>query len=419
MAAKLEKTKTPGIFKRGSRYVFIYRSNGKQKWESARTLEGARRAKAARVTDVGRGEFEERSRLPLREYAEAWIERYLGRGRGGFREGTRDEYRRQLEQYVYPYFAGAKLTEVTPGRVAEFVAWLCDEKAQGRRVADARRKAEAEKRGVPLSEVEREKDPRLALSDATIRNILAPLRACLASAVREGLIRSNPARDVDLPHRPTAEESEEEQVNAMTADELATLLALIPDRHRLLFRLLAATGLRISEAVALQWRHLELDGSSPHVKVRRALVKGRMGPPKSRHGRRQVPLDHELVKALRKAHKDTDWPGEEDLVFPAGNGKPLSQPNLYRDALKGPREEANLTWVGFHTFRHTCASMLFAEGRNAVQVQRWLGHHSPAFTLARYVHLLDGDLGEPLTLASPRGVSKTVSTPARSALPTG
>ena len=59
--------------------------------------------------------------------------------------------------------------------------------------------------------------------------------------------------------------------------------------------------------------------------------------------------------------------------------------------------------------------MLFAQGRNAVQVQRWLGHHSPAFTLATYVHLLDGDLGEPLSVgASPRGVSKTVSTPSES-----
>ncbi len=49
--------------------------------------------------------------------------------------------------------------------------------------------------------------------------------------------------------------------------------------------------------------------------------------------------------------------------------------------------------VGFHAYRHTCASILFAEDRNAVQVQRWLGHHSTAFTLATYVHLLDGDPG--------------------------
>jgi integrase len=123
-----------------------------------------------------------------------------------------------------------------------------------------------------------------------------------------------------------------------------------------------------------------------------------MGPPKSRHGRREVPLDAELVLDLRAARRDSEWPGEDDLVFPAVNGEALIQSNLYRDALKTPREDADLTWVGFHTFRHTCASMLFSQGRNAVQVQRWLGHHSPAFTLATYVHLLDGDVGEPLTI---------------------
>jgi hypothetical protein len=78
MAAKMEKTKSPGIFKRGGRYVFSYRVGGVQKWESCRTLDEARRAKPARLTDIGRGEFEERSRVTLREYAEAWIERYLG-----------------------------------------------------------------------------------------------------------------------------------------------------------------------------------------------------------------------------------------------------------------------------------------------------------------------------------------------------
>ena len=389
MAAKLEKTRTPGIFKRGSRYVFSYRVEGKQRWESCRTLDDARRAKSARATDIGRGEFEERPRVTLRDYAEAWVERYLGRGRGGFREGTRDEYRRQLDQYVLPQLGALKLTEITPSRVAGFIGWLCEQT-----------------RPAPTKE---DKDRRVALSDATVRNIMAPLRACLASAVREGLIRSNPARDADLPHRPTAEESEEEQVKAMSTEELITLLALIPDRHRLLFRVLAATGMRISEAIALQWRHVTLDGSSPHVRIRRALVKGRMGPPKSKYGKRLIPIDHELVIALREHRKGSEWPGEDDLVFPAGNGSPLNPANLYRDALKGPREEACLEWVGFHTFRHTCATMLFAQGRNAVQVQRWLGHHSPAFTLATYVGLLDGDLGEPLTIA--QGVNKVQTCP--------
>lgn len=105
MAAKLEKTRTPGIFKRGSRYVFSYRANGKQRWESCRTLDEARRAKAARTTDIGRGEFEERARITLHEYAREWVERYQGTGRRGFREETRTEYRTLLNRFALRYFS--------------------------------------------------------------------------------------------------------------------------------------------------------------------------------------------------------------------------------------------------------------------------------------------------------------------------
>ncbi len=232
-----------------------------------------------------------------------------------------------------------------------------------------------------------------------MRNIVTPLRACLATAVREGMIRNNPARDVDLPHQPTAEDVEDEEAKAMGRDELARLLTLLPERWRLFFWFLAATGLRISEAIALQWHHVQLDGPNPHVKIRRGLVKGRIGPPKSRHGRRDVPIDPALVRALRKHHQETEWSGDAHPLFAAINGSPLMPGNVYRRVLQPAREAASLPWVGFHAFRHTCATLLFAEGRNAVQVQRWLGHHSAAFTLATYVHLLDGDLGGPLSLS--------------------
>lgn len=52
-----------------------------------------------------------------------------------------------------------------------------------------------------------------------------------------------------------------------------------------------------------------------------------------------------------------------------------------------------LEWVGFHTFRHTCASLLFEGGKNIRQVADWLGHSDPSFTLKTYVHLMDGGLG--------------------------
>jgi integrase len=49
------------------------------------------------------------------------------------------------------------------------------------------------------------------------------------------------------------------------------------------------------------------------------------------------------------------------------------------------------------------AELVVERGANAVQVQRWLGHHSAAFTLATYVHLLDSGVGEPLDLSAELG----------------
>jgi integrase len=161
----------------------------------------------------------------------------------------------------------------------------------------------------------------------------------------------------------------------------------------------------VSEVIALEWRHVQLDGSTPHVKVRQACVKGRIGPPKSRTGRRNVPISFPLVRALRKHRASSAWHRDHEPVFPTTTGTMLLPGNVFRRVLKPAAEEASVPWMGFHTLRHTCASLLFADGRNAVQVQRWLGHHSPAFTLATYVHLLDGNIGAPLDL-SPQGVNR-------------
>lgn len=234
------------------------------------------------------------------------------------------------------------------------------------------------------------------LSDAAIRSIVNPVRACLATAVEDGLLRHNPAIRPHFPHRPRPDADGEREVRALSREQLRDLLALVHPRHRLMFRLLAATGLRSSELFALRWSDLRLDGAHPHVRVRRAFVKGRFEPPKSRHGKREVPLDATLVSDLRRARTETEWPGDSDLVFPSTAGTPLAYSNVLRRVLRPVAEEVGVPWAGFHAFRHTCASLLFARGANVKQVQRWLGHHSASFTLDTYVHLLSERLDAPL-----------------------
>jgi integrase len=76
--------------------------------------------------------------------------------------------------------------------------------------------------------------------------------------------------------------------------------------------------------------------------------------------------------------------------------------NLFHRTLKPAAQGAGAAWAGFHAFRHYCASALIADGRNIVQVSRWLGHHSPSFTLDVYAHLMDDGVGAALELRTKR-----------------
>lgn len=396
MAAKLEKTRHRGIYKRGSRYVVRYRANGAQRQESARTLDEALRLKRARETDRDRGEFEAQSRTPFREYAEEWIERYQGTGRRGFTDATRDDYRRDLKHYALPYLderLGRTVSSLNARDIANWIGWLCDADEQGRR-RDDRRKRQAEEAG---RKIPKPGGP-VSLSDATVRRIVSPVRACLATAKREGLVRHNAADGAVLPVRQQAVDGAPEPAKALTRAQLAVFLDLVPAQHRLMFRFMAATGVRWSEFAALRWCDLRLNGSEPCVRVTRAIVRGKVKPPKSKHGRRDIPLDASLVNELRQMRKLSEWSDDDCLVFAARNGEALRQENVRRRILRPAAEEADLSWIGFHTFRHTCASLLFAADRNPKQVQRWLGHHAASFTLDTYTHLLDDGVGTGLGL---------------------
>ena len=181
MSTPMVKTKTPGIYKRGipvrlrlprrrEAAVGVGAHAGRCAPAEAKPLDGRRSRRA-------RGALPDHAARVRRE----WIGRYQGTGRRGFREETRDEYRGLLDRYALRYFPDAcKLTEVTPKKVAGFIGWLCDPTERARQLADK-----------------------------TVRNALSPLRAALATARREGLIRHNPVPDVALPHRARIEEDDE------------------------------------------------------------------------------------------------------------------------------------------------------------------------------------------------------------------
>jgi integrase len=365
MTLKLETTSVPGIYKRGGKYVVRYRAGGRRYAETVATMAEARRMKRERERSKDRGEFElvAASRRPFAEYARDWIDSYQGNGRHGFTDETREDYRRDLER-VLAHFerSGRSVAGVGPADIDGLIAWLCDEEKQGQR-----------------------------LSDATIRRILAPLRACFSTARRHGLIRSNPVDGAKVPHRPEIQD-EEPRARTLSREQLDTVMRVVHPDHRVMVRLVAATGLRWGEAAALRRSDLILDGSNPRVRVRRTVTKGgRFKPPKSRHGRRDVPLSRALVGDLRRHLANLPGGDPDGVAFPSKRGTPLAYPNMLRRRLRPAVEEAGAPWAAYHSLRHTFASLHLARGTNIVQLSRLLGHHSPDFTLRRYAHLIPGD----------------------------
>ena len=222
-----------------------------------------------------------------------------------------------------------------------------------------------------------------------------------ATAVEDGVVRANPIQGVRVPAA-SDQADDESEAKVLTRAELALVLAALPERWRLFFEFLTHTGLRISEAIGLTWEHIEL-GRRPRVLVREQVYNGKRRRLKTRQGRREIRLSPAMAERLR-AHRRDAYSGDRAPVFATGTGTELSRPNLARRVLKPAAKAAGLTveregervpWVSFHTFRHTCASLLFESGRNVKQVAEWLGHADPAYTLRRYVHLLDDGIGDP------------------------
>jgi len=353
----LKRTGTPGVYRRGNSYVVVFRDrSGKQRKRAARTLAEARKLKASLTTDVARGEYRTVSNVTFADYWQQWIDSYSGRTARGFRENTRAEYRRDLEREAAPYFGRMRLAEIEPQHIKR---WLSSLAARG-------------------------------LAQATVRSTFAPVRAMLADAAEEGTIRHNPAAGVRIPS--TARATEQKR-KSLTDDEVDRLrAALTSEADRLLVDFLLVTGLRISEAIALDLA--DLDFGRCRVKVSKRFYRG-FDVPKSSFGRREVPITPDLTRRIWAMWKDRPYATEADPLFVSPQGVRLDYANAYNRILKPAMRKAGITWGGAHRLRHTTATHLIRNGASANQAQLWLGHHDPGFTARTYVHLDGSDLPDP------------------------
>jgi integrase len=231
------------------------------------------------------------------------------------------------------------------------------------------------------------------LQKRTVRNIQAVLRALLNAAIEDGLIASNPAAKLGRVLKLSVSRSTtQEEIKALTKDQrhvfLQTAYQIAP-RYYPLFFVLAGTGMRLGEALAL--RPEDIDYSTKSIRIARAFSEdGALDTPKSGHGR-TVDFSQALSEALQ-THVLTlkedklkyAWTEVPSWLFVTKAGTVLDPANVRRAMLRILKAAKLSEHFTPHCLRHTYASILLSEGVSPVYVQEQLGHATIELTVSTY-----------------------------------
>jgi integrase len=293
------------IRKRRGKYVVDYRDGaGIRRWVTCST-----RREAEAVIDKIRDACQ-----PTRPVVDpnitvhAYAERWLATIEATVKPRTRESYAQTLRLHILPTLGTMRVRLLHRGLIKALLV-------EKLRAGKIKRAAE----GGTMTEV------RLPLARDRVRIILATLRAILNAAVEDGVIVANPSNRLGRQLRllPAAQ-ARQETIKAMTRIQVSTFLVTslsaptaYERRHYPLFLLLARTGMRLGEALALRWDDVDFGGHE--IRVIRALSAGRIETPKSGHGR-SVDMSDQLAKALLRLHVERKtetlkrgWPGMEVL----------------------------------------------------------------------------------------------------------
>jgi integrase len=172
----------------------------------------------------------------------------------------------------------------------------------------------------------------------------------------------------------------------MTSAQLAAVLEALAERDRVLFTLLAYTGLRIGEALGARWGDLEQSEGGLVLRVRRQFYRGELRErTKTAESTREVAIHPQLARLLLKHRAASPYSQDDDPVFAAVTGVHQDDHNVRR-RLRPAAKAAGVPWVTPHVFRHTLATRLRDQGYEADVIASVLGHTDEAFTRRTYIH---------------------------------
>lgn len=232
-------------------------------------------------------------------------------------------------------------------------------------------------------------------SPKTVRNLVGLLQSIFSLAVDNDLILRSPVRDR---HKPRVLRSEKPVWNP---EQLKLIVDSVPKTHRGLFQCAMLTGARLGELLGLQWTHIDLQSQT--LEIRQSLWEGELVTPKTEGSVRMIYFGPSLLAALTAQKQNSTHAAPKDFVFCKEDGSPLNPDVLRRDVLYPTLDRIgiarNRRTSGFHTFRHSAATIVNQKTGNLKLVQKLLGHSNLSTTADVYTHTsADADRSAALAL---------------------
>jgi len=339
--------------RRGTAYKIRYRvrtTEGKwrQRSETLYDLKGKKAAQAEldrRIQQATPMKLEDRE-LTLRGFVDAYWKPSLDRK--CLKLSTRQSYDSALECHIMPAFGDYRITDVAPLHVEKF----------------AQAKSQS------------------GLSGKTVRNLLLVVQGIFSLAVDNDMVLKSPVRKS---HKPVYRRKEKP---VWSAEVVLAIIQAAPQDYRAFFCCAGLTGARLGELLGLQWKHIDL--TSRKLRIEQSLWHGSIVSPKTIGSIRTIYFGDVLAGALTEHFQHTSHGKPEDFVFCKKDGSPLHPDVLRKDVLYPVLDRLGISRSsgasGFHTFRHSAASILNQQTGNLKLAQRLLGHSTINMTADVYTH---------------------------------
>jgi integrase len=230
------------------------------------------------------------------------------------------------------------------------------------------------------------------LSPKSVRYMLGTLRTALNQATAWGYIPRNPAALIAGPR------VERYEIQPFSLEEARRFIAAVKgDRLQALYTVALTIGLRQGEALGLRWQDVDLKAGTLSVSKQLQRIDGefRLVEPKTSRSRRTLAMpttavlelsDH-LVRQRHERPATDESRREFDLVFTRSDGGPLDG-TVVTHQFQRLLDRAALPRRRFHDLRHSCATLLLAQGVSPRVVMEILGHSQIALTMNTYTHVL-------------------------------